>query len=240
MSLTDAKIRNTKPKERPYKVSDGGGLHLLIKPNGSRLWRLKYRITGKEKLLSIGEYPAVSLKAARSARDLAKEQLASGDDPSELKREARQKTAAFENETFIAVADEYIAKLTREGRAPVTLTKLNWLLDMAKDTFGEQQVSEIKAPTILKLLRRVEDRGTYETARRLRSNIGAVFRYAVATARAETDPTYTLQGALIRPVVQSHAAITDKKALGGLDLPPILGPLISRLCSSSVCHYSAA
>jgi hypothetical protein len=106
-----------------YKVSDGGGLHLLVTQNGSKLRRLKCRVTGKEKLLSIGEYPAVSLKAARSACDLAKEQLASGDDPSDLKREARLKVVAFENETFKAVADEYIAKLTREGGAPVTLKK---------------------------------------------------------------------------------------------------------------------
>src|SRR5687767_3647475 len=126
MPLTDTAIRNSRPARRPYKVSDGGGLHLLINPNGSRLWRVKYRIAGREKLLSVGNYPAVSLKAARAARDRAKELLAGGNDPSVAKKVARQESQVAAANTFRAVADEYLAKIRREGRADATLTKAEW------------------------------------------------------------------------------------------------------------------
>jgi hypothetical protein len=175
MPLTDTSVRNSKLKDRPYKLADGGGLHLLVNPNGSRLWRLKYRVAGKEKLLSIGAYPAVSIKKAREVRDNARELLASGGDPSQAKKEAKRAEEAATRHTFRAIADEYLAKLKREGRAEATLTKLEWLLGLANGAIGHRPIQEITAADLLNALRRVEERGVHETANRLRSTIGAVF-----------------------------------------------------------------
>jgi len=216
MPLTDTSVRNSKPKDRPYKLADGQGLHLLVNPNGSRLWRLKYRVAGKEKLLSIGAYPTVSIKMARDARDKARELLATGCDPSQVKKQEKRAEEAATRDTFRAIADEYLAKLRREGRAEATLTKLEWLLAMADGGIGHRRIREITAADVLDMLRKVEERGVHETANRLRSTIGTVFRYAVATARADNDPTFALKGALTRPKVVSRPAITDKQALGAL------------------------
>jgi integrase len=216
MPLTDTSVRNSKPKDRPYKLADSQGLHLLVTPNGSRLWRLKYRVAGKEKLLSIGAYPAVSIKKAREARDNARELLATGGDPSQAKKEAKRVEEQSTRHTFRAIADEYLTKLKREGRADATLTKLEWLLGLANLGIGHRPVREVTAPEVLDVLRKVEERGAHETANRLRSTIGSVFRYAVATARADNDPTFALKGALTRPVVIPRPAITRKEAFGAL------------------------
>jgi integrase len=216
MPLTDISVRTSKPKERPYKLSDGQGLHLLINPNGSRLWRLKYRVAGKEKLLSIGAYPAVSIKMAREARDKAKTLLATGEDPSDVKRASKRAAQETALHAFRVIADEYVAKLRRENRAEVTVEKVLWLLGIANEAFGDRPIRDITAPEILDVLRTIEARGHHETAKRLRSKIGAVFRYGVATARADNDPTFALKGALTRPSVKSRPAITEKGAFGAL------------------------
>jgi hypothetical protein len=148
MPLTDTAIRNSKPTDRPYKLSDGGGLHLLVTPNGSRLWRLKYRLAGREKLLSVGSYPAVSLKVARETRDRAKELLAAGADPAAAKRIARQEAELASANTFRAIADEYVAKIRREGRAAATLTKAEWLLGFANERLGGRGIQEITAAEV--------------------------------------------------------------------------------------------
>lgn len=211
MALSDVKCRNAKPGSKLYKLSDGGGLQLWVQPTRARLWRLAYRFAGKQKLLALGAYPLISLAAARQARDDAKRLLAVGVDPSAKKKEA-QKPA----ETFRIIAGEYVSKLAQEGRADKTISKINWLLSFAYPTLGERPIREIDAATVLSALREVEIRGRHETARRLRSTIGAVFRYAMATARADSDPTLALHGALIRPIVTPRAAVTDPKALGAL------------------------
>lgn len=216
MPLTDAKVRNAKPATKPLKISDGGGLHLLVTPKGSRLWRLAYRFAGKQKSLAIGAYPAVSLDSARTARQEAKRMLAEGVDPADRKREAKLAARCGAENTFTAISKEYLQKMEREGRAPVTLEKARWLLGMADPRIGRRPVTDISSAEVLEVLRQVERRGHLETARRLRSTIGSVFRYAIATARAENDPTVALRGALIAPKVQHRAAITDRKALGGL------------------------
>lgn len=216
MPLTDAKVRNTKPAAKPAKISDGGGLHVLVTPGGSKLWRLAYRYAGKQKTLSIGAYPAVSLEMARAAREDAKRSLAEGVDPSDRKREDRLRARSGAAQTFRAVGDEYVQKLEREGRAPVTLDKVRWLLGMTHPKLGNRPVAEISSAEVLDVLRQVERRGHLETARRLRSTIGSVLRYAIATARAENDPTVALRGALVAPKVKHRAAITDRDALGGL------------------------
>lgn len=215
MPLTDMKCRNARPGQRLKKLSDGGGLQLWIQPSGSRQWRLAYRFGGKQRLLALGPYPVLSLADARERRGEAKKLLAKDVDPSEAKRQAKRAQAQSED-TFRAIAQEYVSKLTQEGRAEATLTKLEWLLSFAYPTLGSRPVRHITVPEVLGVLQRVEARGRYETARRLRSTIGSVFRYAMATARAESDPTIALKGALIAPRVASHAAITTPTALGGL------------------------
>ncbi|MFB9984292.1 tyrosine-type recombinase/integrase [Mesorhizobium kowhaii] len=213
MALSDVKCRNTRPASNLQKLSDGGGLQLWVQPSGTRLWRLAYRFDGKQKLLSLGSYPVISLADARQARDEAKRLLKAGADPTQ---ERRFRKASSPKDTFRSIADEYVDKLKKEGRADRTISKVKWLLDFAYPTIGDKSIREIDASTILTALRRVEVRGRYESARRLRSTIGSVFRYAIATARAEADPTFALRGALISPTVTPRAAVTDPKALGGL------------------------
>jgi len=212
--LTDAHVRNAKPRTRPIKLSDAGGLHLLIQPHGSKLWRMAYRFVGKQRTLALGIYPTVGLQEARAQRDAAKRLLAKGIDPSDQRRLDKQ-TAATGN-TFKAVAEEVLEKLQREGRAPRTLKKVRWLLDFAYPSIGERRVAEITAPELLSVLRKVEGRGRYETARRLRSTCGVVFRYAIATGRAERDPSADLRGALTAPKVNHRSAIVDPMAIGAL------------------------
>lgn len=216
MPLTDATIRSLKPRDKPYKVSDFEGLFLLVKPTGSRLWHQKYRIDGKEKLLAIGSYPEVSLAQARLARDAARALLAAGKDPSEAKQERKREEKERRGLTFESQAKAYFDKTKKEGRTEATLAKTKWLLDMAIAEFGSKPMSEITSPMVLRCLRKIEAKGNYESAKRLRAKISAVFRYAVANGTATTDPTYALKDALIRPTAKPRAAITDPKELGGL------------------------
>jgi integrase len=211
--LTDTRVRNAKPGARPIKLSDAAGLHLLIKPNGSKLWRLAYRFAGKQKTLALGAYPIISLADARSEREEAKRFLAREIDPSAQRKANRQ---AGKDSSFRAIAEEVIAKLEREGRAQVTLAKKKWLLDFAFPAFGDRPVAQITARELLALLREIEGRGLYETARRLRSTCGMVFRYAIATGRAERDPSVDLRGALTTHQVTHRAAIVDPAGIGGL------------------------
>jgi integrase len=213
MPLKDVSVRNAKPGPKPRKLSDGGGLYLLIQPTGSKLWRLAYRFAGKQKTLALGVYPSVSLEEARQHKAEAKKLLARSIDPS-VQRKADKH--AGKDGTFRAVAEEVIAKLEREGRAQATLNKKRWLLDFAFPAFGERPVDEIKARELLALLREIEGRGLYETAKRLRSTCGMVFRYAIATGRAERDPSLDLRGALTSPPVSHRATVVDPTAIGAL------------------------
>jgi len=174
----------------------------------------RLQIWRKKKTLAIGVYPTVTLKHAREKRDEAKRLLADNIDPS-MQRRLEKLTAASGN-TFRAVAEELLMKLEREGRADVTLAKKRWLLDFAYPAIGERPVAEITAPEVLAVLRKVETRGRYETARRLRSTCGMVFRYAIATGRAERDPSVDLRGALTAPKVIHRAAIVDPAGIGAL------------------------
>jgi integrase len=209
------KCRNVRPNSKLQKLSDGGGLQLWIQPAGARWWRLAYRFAGKQKLLALGVYPTVSLADARQRREEAKRLIVAGTDPSQAKKEAKASRVEMAN-TFRAIGEEYVSKLKQEGRADRTISKLEWLLSFAYPTLGGRKITTITAPDILLVLRDVEKRGRHETAQRLRSTVGSVFRYAMATARAETDPTLALKGALIRPAVKSRAAIIDPGALGAM------------------------
>ena len=216
MPLTDTAIRNIKPKSRPSKLAEGNGLYLFVTPTGSRLWRLKYRFGGHERVLSIGAYPPVTIKMARDAREQAKSMLATEIAPSQAKQASKSKEKEATLHSFQAIATEYIAKLTREHRAKGTMAKVEWLLSLAFDAIGHRPIRDISAADVLEVLRKVEARGHHETAKRLRSTIGAVFRYAIATARCDNDPTFALKGALTRPTAKSRPAITEKKALGAV------------------------
>jgi integrase len=216
MPLTDTKIRNLKPKEKPYKVADGKGLYIQVTPNGSKLWRCRYRFGGVEKLLSFGAYPVVSLERAREKRFEAKKLLAEDIDPRAKEKADKAEHEAITEHTFEKIAQELMEKLRLEGKAEVTLKKKQWLLDMAFADFGQMPIRDISPALILATLRKVEARGIYETAKRLRSTIGQVFRYAVATARVEADPTYSLRGALIAPKVSHMAAIINQDDFGRL------------------------
>lgn len=210
--LTDTAIRSAKPTEKPYKLFDGGGLFLLVQPGGSRLWRLKYRIDGREKLLSVGMYPEVSLKSARERREDARRQIAAGVDPS-AKRKAERAARA---DTFEAIAREWL-DLKRASLSARTYDKrLSRFEAFVFPSLGKRPIASITAPDLLAAIKRVEARGINETAHRVRSESSAVFRYAIATGRAERDPAADLRGALAPVIVRNHPAITDPAKIGEL------------------------
>jgi integrase len=212
--LTDAKIRAAKPSERPVKLFDSGGLYLEVSPRGGRWWRLKFRFEGREKRLSLGVYPQVALKQARKRRDEARVQLAQGIDPGAARK--AQKAAQGGEGTLEAVAREWFAQRSPTW-APSHAVRIMRRLE--RDVFpwlGGRRLAEIAPPDILPLLRRIEARGAGETAHRAVQSLSAVFRFAVATGRADRDVTADLRGALA-PVKGSHfAAITEPKAIGAL------------------------
>jgi integrase len=212
----DTYFRHLKTGEKDYKRSDGGGLFMLVTKTGSKLWRYAYNFDSKQKLLALGQYPVTSLADARIKRDNAKKLLADGIDPSvERKAERRQARIARSN-TFEAMANELMDKFKAEGNAATTLKKKQWLLDFANKEFGKRPIAELKAPEILDALRKIEKRGKHETATRLRSTVGAVFRFAIATGRAERDPTGDLRGALNTPTITHRATIVEPNAVGAL------------------------
>lgn len=214
--LSDAKIRALKPKEKPYKQADFDGLYLLIKPNGSKLWRFKYRWQRKEKLLALGKYPEVTLADARQKRDEARSLIAKDEDPSIVRKDQKAKAAAEQTETFAKIASELLAKKRIEGRAEATLTKTEWFHRLLGADIGHMPISQITARDVLVPLKKIENKGNHESAVRMRSAAGAVFRYAIALGLADNDPTYGLKDALIRPQVQHRAAIADPAQVGAL------------------------
>lgn len=216
MKLSDVAVRSAKAKSKSYKMADGAGMYLLVQPNNNKYWRLDYRFGGKRKTLALGVYPQVSLKAAREKRDEAKRQLSDGIDPGHSRKIEKLTGAANAGTTFRAVAEELVEKMIREERAKVTIDKTKWVFEFAYPYFGDRPIAEITAPEILLALKSVEGRGKYETAKRLRSKIGQVFRLAVATGRAERDPTTDLRGAITAPKVKHYATITDPKEIGAL------------------------
>jgi integrase len=218
MALTNLDLRNAKPAEKLYKIFDGGGLHLVVSPTGGKLWRMKYRFQGKERLLSFGPYPLFTLAEARAKRDEMKKLLAAGIDPSEKKKADKVAGEAAKRSTFRLVAEDYLARMEGNSAAEATLDKNRWLLlDLAKP-IGDRPISEITPAELLDMLKHIEKSGRRESARRLRGVVGSVFRYAIVTLRATADPTTALRGALLTPKVTPRAAILDERKLGGLML----------------------
>lgn len=216
MPLTDNSIRAAKHGDKPIKLSDERGLFLLLQPSGGKLWRLKYRIGGAEKKLGLGRYPDVSLKDARKRRDEARALLAAGVDPGEQKRADALAAELNAATTFKAIGDEYLDKAAREGREAVTIKKSRWLLSLLEPALGNRPIADITPAELLATLRKVEKKGHLETARRMRSLSGRIFRYAVATSRATHDPSAVLRGALTAPVVTHRSAILKPEAVGAL------------------------
>jgi len=215
--LTDTRIRTTKPGDKPIRLADERGLYLEVSPSGGRWWRLKYRFGGMEKLLSMGTYPDTGLKAAREKRDKARALLADGVDPSATRRAEKASRSQATTNSFEAVAREWHATVhvaqVSAGHGARTLIRLE------QDVFpwlGGLPVCDIKPPQLLQTMRRIEARGAIETAHRALQACGQVFRYAIATGRAERDPTPDLRGALKPVLVEHMAAITDPKRVGEL------------------------
>lgn len=212
--LTDAQVRKAKPREKPFKLTDSNGLHLYVTPAGGRTWRYRYEIAGREKVLTIGAYPMISLAEARSVRDTARRALADGRDPAVLKRQQRLRIASGEH-AFEAVARDWHAKV----KAPQVSARhaADILAALERDIFpeiGRAQVTEIEPPDALAALRRLEARGAIETAHRVRGWVSEIFVYAIASGIARSDPAAIVKGALL-PVTRRgrQPAITD---LGGL------------------------
>lgn len=216
MVLTDTAIRNAKPADKPYKVTDSQGLYLLVNPRGSKLWRIKYRIDGVERKLSLGAYPEITLAEARAARDAARRQLAHAIDPNVAKRQARIEASIRASNSFASVAEELIEKKAREGLVEPTLEKMRWFVKLMGADFGKRPVTDITPQELLHELQKHERRGRLETANLLRAFASRVFRFAVATARAERDPAQLLIGALTTPRVKHFAAIIDPNEFGAL------------------------
>lgn len=214
--LTVFAIERALPKAKPYKLTDGSGLHLLVAPNGSKLWRFRYQFAQKEKMISLGSYPEVSLAAARTKRDDAKRVLAEGKDPSQQKKDEKLAAAVAARNTFGAIAGELLDTLAESRAAARTMAKNRWLLETLAAPLTDRPIAEISPAEILALLKKVEKSGRRETAKRLQAGISRVFRLAVATLRASADPTYALRGALAAPLVTHRPAITDEAKLGAL------------------------
>jgi integrase len=213
--LSDIKVQKVKSKNKNVTLFDGGGLFLMVTPTGGKLWRFKYRYDGKQKLLAFGSYPEISLLEARKQRDEARSQLAHDIDPGAV-RKAQKQANTEATETFEIIAREWHERF-----------KSNWTTEYASkimsrlegDVFpylGTRPIKDIKAPELLTVLRRVEGRGTFELAHRIRTICGQVFRYAVATGRAERDPAADLRGALSPVKTINRAAIIEPKKVGEL------------------------
>jgi len=214
MALSDTGIRKTRPTDKPQKLTDGAGLYLLLNPNGSRWWRLDYRFGGKRKTLSMGTYPDTGLADARAKRDEARGLLAAGIDPGEHRKATKIAGADRAANSFAVVAEEWLAK---QKMAPATLAKARWTLDdLVFPWIGDRPIAEIDPPEMLRLLRRIEDRGAHETAHRTKQRCGQVFRYAIATHRATRDPTADLRGALTPAKATHRPAVTDPAKVGEL------------------------
>jgi integrase len=217
VKLSDPQLKSAKPKDKPYKLSDGRGLFLMVYPNGSKGWRFRYRFEGKEKMLSFGSYPERSLKQARDDQRIAREQVADGVDPSAVRKIEKQTKDGLLADSFEVIAREWhTEKHSKEVTLGHSKTTLNRLEQNAFPWLGPKPIAEITPPELLAVLRRVQTRGALETAHRIKSICGQVFRYAVATGRAERDPSADLRGILPTAGKNHLASITDPKEVAKL------------------------
>lgn len=216
MALTDVAVRKAQPKEKQFKMTDGEGLYLLITPAGGKYWRFDYRIDGKRKTLALGTYPDVTLKSARDKKSDARKLVAEGIDPNEFKKSTKIARMEASTNSFEHVAREYLHKFSSKWTDDHTDRLKRRFENDVFPYIGKKPVSQIDAPELLRVIRRIEDRGAIDTAHRALQNCGKVFRYAIATGRASQDPSAALKGALPPVRKKHHASITDPKKIGGL------------------------
>ena len=218
-TLSDAKARNAKARPKPYKISDGDGLFLLITPSGSKYWRMRYFFAGKEKLLALGVYPEVTLAEARERRAQARKVLASGSDPGEVKKETKRLIVLKASNSFEIVAREWFDKQSHKWAPATAVAKRIRLERHILPKLGTRPIADITAPEVLSMLRAVEHKGTLDTAHRVMQLCGQIFMYGIATGRAERNPVPDLRGAL------TPATITHRSYLKENELPLYLKKL---------------
>jgi integrase len=218
MALTDLRCRSEKAGLTRKKLSDGRGLQLWVQPGGAKLWQLVYQFQGKQRQIALGPFPEVSLATAREQREAAKRSIREGIDPASTRPgKAPVPPPITETDaTFREVATAYLAKRRREKLANTTMTKKEWLIDLAMPALGNKLCQDVRPVDVLKVLQELEARDCIETARRLRGTIGAVFRHAIIIGQADGDPTASLKGAIATPKVISRAAITKPEKFGDL------------------------
>jgi integrase len=217
--LKDASVRNAKPKEKMYRLFDGGGLYLEVTPKGGKYWRFKYRVAGKEKRLALGVYPDLSLADARELHSQARRTLALGNDPSDVKKEAKRQAVLNSENTFEAIANEWCESRKHKWVTSYSEAMVERLKRHVFPKIGHRPIKDITAPEFLTVVRVVEGQGSLDLAQRLMQASAQIFRYAVATGRAERNPLVDLKGALKPPVRKHQAYLKDK------DLPDYLAKL---------------
>ncbi len=209
MPLSDVKVRNAKPDSKPYKLTDGDGMYLHVTPEGGKYWRLKYRFVGKEKLLALGVYPEVSLSDARERRLIARKTIAAGQDPSQVKQEAKRQAILKHENTFEAVAREWH---TSRDNAWTKRYAANLLRRLEIDVFpklGTRPITDITPPELLSVIRVIEKRDALDLAQRMMQTCGQIFMYAIATGHAVRNPTADLKGALKTPARKHYAHLKE-------------------------------
>ena len=211
MPLTDRAIRNAKPADKPLRLFDAGGMYLEIAPSGGKWWRFKYRFGGKEKRLSLGVYPDVSLTNARDRRDAARKILAAGSDPGEKRKAEQREAAGRAANSFEAVAREWYSKQAHTWVATHASDVLRRLESNLFGEIGATPIADLNAPALLAALRKIEDRGAHDLAHRVLQVAGQVFRYGIATGRCERDLSADLRGALAPHKARNQAAVTPEE-----------------------------
>lgn len=207
MKLSAIECKNAKPKDKAYKLADGGGMFLLVQPSGARYWRLKYRYAGKEKLLALGVYPEVTLGEARQKRDAARKVLDAGDDPGEVKRQRRQEIIEKHEQTFEKVAREWHKKGSAQWTDGYAAKILDSLEQNAFPAIGKRPIADISAKEMLDMLSRIEARGALEIASRVKQRCSAVFNYAITRLLATNNPVLPLRGSFAAPKSKNHARL---------------------------------
>lgn len=216
MALTELKVKAAKPQPKPYKLADERGMYLYVYPAGGKLWRMDYRFDGKRKTLAIGAYPDVSLATARSRRDEARSKIANGVDPSAFKKAVKAARLLSVENSFKAVGLEWIEKQRSRWSEKHFELMFNRLDHHVYPFIGSAPVADVKAPAVLGVLQRLEHRRRLHTAERVKQVIGMVMRYAVATGRAEYDPTPSLKGAIETHTGKHMASVTDPVRVGAI------------------------
>lgn len=214
--LTATSVAHAKAKEKPYKLSDRDGLYLLVKPSGTRYWRMNYRFHGSQRTITFGRFPEILLVDARERLLEARRLLAKGIDPVDQAKLDKIADSLAASNTFKAVSDDWLEKMRLEGRAPASIKKYEWQLGLVMPELGRRPVARLTAQEVLLALKKIERTKKFYTATSVRATCSQVFRFAIATARAERDICADLRGALVTPKVVHRAAITTEKDVGAL------------------------